>query len=111
MDKPYDWPEPSYCRECGKEFYKHPEHAYKDDHGPYCSWSCLNRRRDKKKKSKPRYTPVEQLTLDGQHICTFQSANQAMEMMGYSANTGAKFRQACLDGGEYRGFKWCYKTN
>ena len=31
----------SRCKQCGKEFLRSPEWAYRDSNGIYCSYSCL----------------------------------------------------------------------
>lgn len=98
---------PTYCKKCGKEFYRTPEHVYKSGSKYYCSWTCFNHRKAKKPPLM-RFRAVKQFTIDGEYIQTFQSANNAIELMGYQTSKGNEFRKACEEGGEYRGFIWQY---
>lgn len=77
-----------HCRKCGKEIYVTPGWAYKDPSGYYCSWKCFNHRFDgadgksiKAKMHQPRR--IEQLSLDGELIRTFDNAyDAALEVDG-----------------------------
>ena len=91
------------CPKCGKEFYPVPEHVYKDRRISYCSWTCFIHRDEIPKKV--RWKPVMQLTLDGEPIREFQSANQAAEWVGTSV---AYIKHAIKHSEQCKGYLWRY---
>ena len=98
--------EGTICPNCGKEFFPFPEHAYKANGKRYCSWTCLNHRNDSKKRI---YKVVEQYTLDGEFVRSFESVNKASEYMGCCPNT---IRDVCR-GKTKKALKfvWKYKSD
>ena len=92
------------CPKCGKEFFPTPVHAYKHGGKRYCSWTCLNHRDEKPRKSLKH---VEQYTLNGVFIREFASAAEAAEFVNGTTNC---IRDACRGKCEkaYK-FKWKYK--
>lgn len=103
-----------HCRKCGKEIYVTPQWVYKDPWGYYCSWKCFNHRFDgidrKQKEKLRKLKKVEQLTLDGDYIQTFDNAyDAAVEVDGLFGS----IRESCrkyADGTrkKYKGYLWRY---
>lgn len=93
-----------HCKRCGKAFFPTPAHVYKDGYGKYCSWKCFNHRKDGKT---PRWTPVECLYPNGEHIRTFQSATKAAEWIGGKPDL---IKKACMEDTTYKNYLWRYKV-
>lgn len=94
-----------HCRKCGKEIYVTPQWVYKDPFGYYCSWKCFNHRFDGVEVTKKgrKLKKVDQFTLDGEYIQTFDSAYDAMmEVDGLYTSL-----KTCIQlGKKYKGYLW-----
>ena len=83
------------CYGCGKLFVPAPEHVYKEEGKPVCTWTCLcslRRRKEQKRWSRENVSPVEMLDQEGEHITFFPSARAAGEAMGIDPQN---IRAAC----------------
>lgn len=96
------------CPKCGKEFFPYPNHAYTANGKRYCCWTCYLHRNEKKKRK--NYKVVEQYTLDGKFVRSFDSVNKAAEFMGCCPTT---ISEACrgLRESKARKFIWKYKSD
>lgn len=93
------------CPICGKEFFPTLEWAYKKGSKRYCSYSCLNKSREGIKRRKGlRY--VEQYTEDGELVRTYDSANNAADVLGCDPTT---LRDACRGIGDHRALGYIFK--
>ena len=95
------------CYGCGKMFIPAPEHVYKEDEKPVCTWTCLcslRRRKEQKRRSRENVSPVEMLDQEGKHITFFPSARAAGEALGVDP---AGIRDVCA-GRQMRsaGYRW-----
>lgn len=103
-----------HCRKCGKEIYVTPQWVYKDPFGYYCTWKCFNHRFDgidKRVKEKiRRLKKVEQLSLDGEFIQTFDNAyDAAVEVDGLFGSIRESCRKyASGEPKKYKGYLWRY---
>lgn len=99
------------CKKCGKIFVPAPEHVFTDKSGSYCSWTCWGHRKEKKKpnpKTKPIVRKkVEQYSLDGKLLFTYQNVDIAAERIDGTINN---IRTACRKGTVYKKFLWKYKN-
>lgn len=100
------------CAKCGKKFIPAPQHAYRDEKGFYCSWTCFNHRKDKDKikgRGKSRSMFAKRVLMcdrNGLILREFTSALNAAEYLGYCAKC---IRDACRESKIYRGYLWKYE--
>lgn len=100
--------EPSFCKECGKEFYPTPMHVYKDERGIFCSWTCYRKEYHEKQELKKRTSrQIEKYTLDNVYIKTYKDAvDAAIDICGQEQ----RVRKACREGIIYKNHLWRYKN-
>lgn len=91
------------CPICGKEFIPAPQHVYRYMDKVYCSWTCF---RKVERGKQGRGKPVEQYTLDGEYIRTFDRAIDAANHMGVMVLDN--FYKACRLGEPYKNYIWKY---
>jgi hypothetical protein len=96
------------CPVCGKEFFPTPLWVYRDIDGIYCTWSCKrkNEKSLRETMKKYKYKPVEQCDLDGNLLCTYDTAEDANAAVD---GTIQNLRYACVRNLKYKGYKWRYK--
>ena len=93
------------CPICGKTFVPAAMHMYRKKHVLFCSWTCY--RKDESQHSRRgRGKRVEQYTLDGEYIQTFDRAADAINLLGYTQLDN--FYKACRSGRAYKGYIWKY---
>lgn len=101
------------CPVCGKTFCPAPYHVYEDEHGVYCSWTCFNHRnevaRARIRTRGQRGRPVEQLTLEGELVNAFQSAEIAAGAINVCS---VSIRKACKAYPKpFKKYLWRFKTD
>lgn len=106
----YDGIESCKCRRCGKEYFPTPMHAYKDDKGSYCSWTCFNHRFDNKKDVRP-IEMLDYADIYGKRLVVKKTFNSIAEALSYVGGTPTALRRAVKEERTYKHFMWRYKKD
>lgn len=101
------------CPICGKLFCRTIEWAYKktDEHAQstyFCSWKCLRAYEAEHGEKKRKRIAVDQLTLDGDFIKTFDDIDDAAAAVDGCYDG---IRIACKLSRKFKGYLWRYNTN
>lgn len=103
-----------HCPVCGKEFYPADTWVYKRGRVSYCSWKCLRAEeacQQRNSGKKYHYKKIEQYTLDGDLVKTYDNAKEAAA----AVNTSPSYIQEICRGlrnPEHMGrnYIWRYKN-
>lgn len=97
-----------HCKRCGKIMFPTPDHAYKDERGMYCSWTCFNHRNDGRRRGHNN-KQIEQYSLEGELLHVYPSATAAADSIYDNDATAQGIYKACRENKKYKRFIWRYK--
>ena len=96
------------CPVCGRKFVPAPFHMYDDNGVLLCSYPCDLKNARQKKSSGPPAKSVQQFTLSGVYVATFETAEKAAEAVGVMH--AGNIRNCCAGHTKSSGgYIWRYK--